>query len=68
MRLHPRHSLPRSGVSLQSLAISHPSATKLQAAYDAIGLEGLTIDNGPANLVATFNTPKGVVQLQSLGL
>lgn len=68
LRLHPRNSLPRSGVSLQSLAISHPSATKLQAAYDAIGLEGLTIDNGPANLVATLNTPKGVVQLQSLGL
>lgn len=68
LQLHPRNSLPRSGVSLQSLAISHPSAAKLHTAYDALGLQGLAIDQGAANLVATLHTPKGVVQLQSLGL
>jgi hypothetical protein len=68
LRLHPRNSLPRSGVTLQSLAVSHPSAAKLQAAYESLGLEGLAIETGAANLVATLQTPKGLVQLQSLGV
>jgi hypothetical protein len=68
LRLHPRNSLPRSGVTLQSLHVCHPSAVKLQAAYEAIGLQDITLDTGPANLVATLQTPKGLVQLQSLGL
>ena len=68
LRLHPRNSLPRSGVTLQSIAISHPSSLKLQAAYEAIGLEGVAIDNGAANITATLQTPKGLVQLQSLGI
>ena len=68
LRLHPRNSLPRSRVSLDSIAVSHPSAAKLQAAYDAVGLEGISVNEGPANLVATLQTPKGLVQLQSLGI
>jgi hypothetical protein len=68
LRLHPRNSLPRSGVSLHSIAVSHPTAPKLQAAYDAIGLSGIAITTGPANLSATLKTPKGLVQLQSLGI
>lgn len=68
LRLHPRNSLPRSGVSLQSIAISHPSAPKIQAAYEAIGLTGIAIDTGPANLIATLKTPKGLVTLQSHGI
>jgi hypothetical protein len=68
MRLHPRNSLPRSGVSFQSLRISHPSADKLAAAYAAIGLEGVALDAGPANITVELRTPKGVVSLQSLGL
>jgi Glyoxalase-like domain len=68
LRLHPRNSLPRSGVTLQSLTVSHPSATKLQTAYEAIGLADVSIENGPANITATLQTPKGLVQLQSLGL
>ncbi|MDD2844701.1 MAG: VOC family protein [Rhodoferax sp.] len=68
LRLHPRNSLPRSGVSLQSLAITHPSADKLQAAYEALGLTGVTLATGPANLVATLKTPKGTVVLHSHGI
>jgi len=68
LRLHPRSTLPRSGVSLQDLEITHPSATKLQAAYDAIGLKGIGVLEGAANICATFNTPKGMVKLESLGL
>jgi hypothetical protein len=68
LRLHPRNSLPRSGVSLQSLTVCHPSAAKLQTAFEAIGLTGVDTQTGPANLVATLQTPKGLVQLQSLGV
>jgi hypothetical protein len=68
LRLHPRNSLPRSGVTLQNIAISHPSGPKLQAAYEAIGLQGIAIETGPANITATLQTPKGLVQLHSLGI
>jgi hypothetical protein len=68
LRLHPRNSLPRSGVTLQSLTLYHPSSAKLQTALDAVGLTGVEVVNGPANLVATLQTPKGLVQLQSLGV
>jgi len=68
LRLHPRNSLPRSGVTLQSISITHPTAAKLQAAYDAIGLTSITIKNGPADMVATLKTPKGLIQLHSMGI
>ena len=68
LRLHPRNSLPRSGVTLQSVAVTHPIAAKLQAAYEAIGLSGVTVADGPANITVTLNTPKGPVTLQSLGI
>ena len=68
LRLHPRNSLPRSGVTLQSLAITHPTAVKLQAAYEAIGLTGIALETGPANITATLQTPKGLVELQSFGI
>jgi len=68
LRLHPRNSLPRSGVALQSVAVSHPTAAKLLAAYEAIGLAGVTVTDGPANISVTLNTPKGPVTLQSQGV
>ena len=60
LRLHPRNSLPRSGVTLQSLTVSHPSGTKLQEAYEAIGLTDVALETGPANITATLQTPKGL--------
>ena len=68
LRLHPRNSLPRSGVTLQGIAVTHPSAVKLQQAYEAIGLSGISVQTGPANISATLHTPKGVVTLHSHGL
>ena len=65
LRLHPRNSLPRSGVTLHSVAVTHPSADKLQAAYEALGLSGVALQTGPAQLSATLHTPKGVVTLHS---
>ena len=68
LRLHPRNSLPRSGVTLHSIAVTHPSADKLQAAYQAIGLTGIALETGPANIAATLHTPKGAVTLHSQGI
>jgi hypothetical protein len=68
LRLHPRNSLPRSGVTLQSLTVRHPSGAKLQAAFNALGLADIAIETGPANLVVNLQTPKGLVQLESLGI
>ena len=68
LRLHPRNTLPRSGVSLQSVAVTSLSTDKLQAAYTAIGLSGVTVSEGEPNLTVTLRTPKGVVTLQSMGI
>ncbi len=68
LKLHPRNTLTRSGVTLQSLEVIHPSAAKLQAAYDAIELNRVTVTEGPANLKATLQTPKGLVVLSSDGI
>ena len=68
MQLHPRNHLPRSGVSLKSLTVSHPSASKIKAAYEAIMLGNIDVTEGPANIVATLQTPKGLVTLESLGV
>ena len=68
LRLHPRNSLPRSGVSLQGIAVTHPSPANLQAAYDALGLQGIALAAGPADIAATLHTPKGAVTLHSLGI
>ena len=67
-RLHPRNSLARSGVTLRGLAVTHPQAATLQAAYDAIGLTGIALHAGIANLSATLQTPKGRVVLHSQGV
>ena len=68
MHLHPRNHLPRSGVSLKSLTVSHPSASKIQAAYDAISLGHIAVSEGSPNILATLQTPKGLVTLESLGI
>ncbi len=68
LRLHPRNTLPRSGVSLQSVAVTSPSFDKLQAAYAAIGLTGVAVAAGEPNITVTLRTPKGVVTLQSFGV
>ncbi len=68
LKLHPRNTLTRSGVTLQSLEVTHPSAAKLQAAYDAIELNRVRVTEGSANLIATLQTPKGLVVLSSDGI
>jgi Glyoxalase-like domain len=65
---HPTNDMPDSGVTLQSLRMIHPQATELQAAHQAIGLHGITVEAGAANLIATLQTPKGLVTLESKGI
>lgn len=65
---HPAPFMPESGVTLQSLAVTHPRATELQAAYDAIGLQNVRVREGAADLHATLDTPRGRVVLESKGL
>ena len=65
---HPAGALPDCGISLHTLAVRHPRAAELRAAYDAIGLEAVTVSEGQANLCATLLTPRGRVQLESKGL
>ena len=68
MRLHPRHSLPRSGVSLQTITVSHPSSEKLTKAFEAVHLKDIEVSNGEATISAYLQTPKGLVVLQSCGV
>lgn len=68
LRRHPRNSLPRSKVSLDRIAVTHPEAEPLKAAYAALGLKGIDITPGPPDLVATLHTPRGVVTLHSRGV
>ena len=68
MRLHPRNSLPRSGVSLQNITVTHPAADALKTAYDAVDLKDIAISEGEANISAYLQTPKGLVVLHSRGI
>jgi hypothetical protein len=65
---HPLDAMPASGVTLQALQVSHPRPDKLQAAYAAIGLADVTVTQGAPNLLATLQTPRGLVTLESKGV
>jgi hypothetical protein len=65
---HPAAAMPESGVTLQSLSVSHPEAAALRAACDAFALQGVTVKEGAANLCAVLDTPRGRVKLESGGL
>ncbi len=63
--VHPAHSMPASGITLEQLTVQHPQAETLADAYRAIGLEALTVLPGPAQLRAQLQTPRGPLQLAS---
>lgn len=62
---HPAPGLPESGITLHSLAASHPQAPLLRSAWAAIGLQGVAVKDGPGALVAVLDTPRGRVRLSS---
>ena len=66
--VHPTAHMAASGVTLQSLTASQPDTEKICAAYAAIGLLGVDVVQGPPYLIATLQTPRGLVTLESGGL
>ncbi|MEO8388114.1 VOC family protein [Polaromonas sp.] len=64
---HPADGMAPSGVTLQSLHASHPRPDALRGGYEAIGLAGVGLAEGPPNLIATLQTPRGLVTLDSKG-
>lgn len=66
--VHPASAMPESGVTLQGLTTTHPEAARLREAFDAIDLQGVTVRDGPPDLCAVLETPKGRVKLASEGL
>jgi hypothetical protein len=65
---HPLDAMPASGVTLEVLQARHPRPEKLQAAYAAIGLASVGVTPGTPSLIATLNTPRGRVTLESKGI
>ena len=65
---HPASALAESGVTLQALCAYAPDPTPLEQAYRAIGLQGVTVKAGAANLCAVLETPCGRVKLESKGV
>jgi len=65
---HPLEAMPDSGVKLLALQMQHPRPDTLQKAYEAIGLTGIDVQPGAPNLLATLQTPRGLVRLESKGI
>ena len=66
--MHPAHSLPASGLALQSLTLRHPQAEALRTALEAADVGGVRIEAAEAPaLIATLETPRGRVSLSSEG-
>jgi hypothetical protein len=60
---HPSATAAR-GVTLTALRAEHPDATRVQAMLKQLGLD-LVVTRGPrATIVATFDSPKGKVELR----
>jgi Glyoxalase-like domain len=65
---HPTDNMAASGVTLQSITASQPSTDQLSAAYASMQLQGVAVVQGQANLIATLQTPRGLVTLESTGI
>ncbi|RYX97097.1 MAG: VOC family protein [Comamonadaceae bacterium] len=66
--IRPVTGMPASGITLEALHVSHPRPDALVTAYEAVGLSGVTVAQGSPNLIATLQTPRGTVQLESRGI
>jgi catechol 2,3-dioxygenase-like lactoylglutathione lyase family enzyme len=65
---HPAAHMPESGVTLQAVCAYAPDPAPLRSAYEAIGLQGVAVKEGPPNLCSVLETPRGRVKLESKGL
>ena len=62
---HPSDDLPDAGLSLLTLEALHPRIETLHAALDTISFDAMSLRQGAPDLVATLQTPRGVVTLGS---
>lgn len=67
---HPVDRMPASGVTLRALHVRHPQAATLRQAWQSIGLteagaNGIAIRDGPAQLTAILQTPKGLIEIST---
>ena len=62
---HPTHTMPSSGVTLHALRLRHPQADALRQALATIGLASIAVTDGPAQLSATLQTPKGLIEIHT---
>ena len=63
--VHPAAAMPASGITLASFALQHPQADTLASACQALDLQGVPVQPGPARLRARLQTPKGVIEICS---
>lgn len=63
--VHPAAAMPASGVTLVSLELQHPQADVLASACQALDLQGVPVQPGPARLRARLQTPKGLIEICS---
>ena len=66
--VHPTQHMAASGVTLQSLTAMLTETDELCAAYSTINLQGVGVSQGQPNLIATLQTPRGPVTLESRGI
>lgn len=56
---HPADGMTGADLGLQGLTLQHPDAGRLTAALTAIGLDGVAVHTGPADLRADLTTADG---------
>ncbi len=63
--VHPAAAMPASGVTLSSFELQHPQAETLARACQTLGLPGVPVQAGPAQLRARLQTPEGSIEICS---
>lgn len=63
--VHPAEAMPASGVMLHQLQLQHPECERLRCWGQALGLGQVEWHSGPPALLATLDTPRGMVVLSS---
>ena len=55
---HPAHTMAETGLGLRGLSLHHPEADRLTAALNAIGLDGVAVQPGPAGLQVALSSAR----------